>query len=135
LRSQGGENTIPPAGESRPGGCGGKARMEILDCHERLARLTMKERRQLMPDFRFAVRSSKGECDAWPAAVVGALVHIGWLAQLESDADLREGIAHVAYLLAEGLLDQEQLEAEAMRVIDCLLEWGWAAEEAAAGTN
>jgi hypothetical protein len=109
--------------------------MTILDCHERLARLTTRERRALTPDMAFRVRSPKGECDAWPAAVVGALVLINWLPQLASDSDLREAVAHVGYLLGNDLLDREELEREAMRVVDEIMRWGDAAEEAVAGWN
>jgi hypothetical protein len=109
--------------------------MEILDAHERLGRLSVKERRALMPDLDFRVRSPKGEADAWPAAVVGALLLINWLPQLASDADLRDGVRHVGYLLGNDLLDREELEREAMRVIDNLMEWGWQEERAAAGWN
>jgi hypothetical protein len=112
--------------------------MEILDAHERLASLSEDERADLIDiDCYLTTENVSGEdaADAWPACMVGGLICLNLLAGLDTDADLRDSVRHLAYYANDKLIDIDAWREETLQVIDCLMEAGAFAEHEAAGWN
>jgi len=98
--------------------------MDILQAHEFLANLPEAERFDLLPLEALLEADGQDGVDCWPGAAVAGLIVIGWLANVESDADLREGLRHLSYLAGDGLIDLDEWQDECLRVVDELLRWG-----------
>jgi|GEM_PF-4454282 len=94
--------------------------MDILTAHEMLAK--RQDRSAL--DCDVSLNCPLGPCDAWPAAATAAVALSGCLEDAATDADLDEGLAHFQYLWTDGIVTQEQWDAEMIAVIDAVMEWG-----------
>jgi len=95
----------------------------MLQAHEAFARLSAEERAELLPGDYY-LDSPGGKADCWPAAAVAACIVATGLTTLDSEADLRDAIAHFDALASIGVVDETEWQQNIAGVVGELMEWG-----------